>query len=288
MNPNPTIGDRITALPPLDASVAKLAKLVQDPDSSLGAFENVIRPDPALTANLLKLANSALYSSTTKVVSVRDAIARVGTRRVWETATAGAFGRTLPKVLSGYDVDAVGFWRHSVAVAVFAEAIARGAHLAAAPAAFTAGLLHDMGKLVIADFLAPERVELLDRLERGKLSMLAAEQELLGTDHAQVGEAVATRWGLPEELVAAARWHHEPLKAPDTRLQELAGAVHVANGLAHAMGFGCDIGGLHRRTDPAILARMQLDPSKLERLAANSLTEILELSRSLKAAGGPS
>ena len=272
---------RLRTLPALDASVTRLAGLVQDPNSTIESFEKVIRADPALTVNLLKLANSAMYGGRATVVSVHDAITRVGTRRVWEVASAGAFGKVMPKELPGYDIDAVGFWRHSVAVALLSESIARTVRLPNAGDAFTAGLLHDMGKLVIEGFLAEKRAELLDRLEAQNLSMIHAERELLGTDHAVVGLAVAERWRLPAVLGAATRWHHDPSGAPDPAQRDMAGVVHIANGLAHAMGFGSDIAGLRRGIDPSILARFSLAPETMERIASQALAGILEMGRSL-------
>jgi putative nucleotidyltransferase with HDIG domain len=284
--PVEALTDRVTALPALGASVAQLARLVHDPDTHLGAYEAVVRTDVALTANLLRLANSGASVGAARAATVRDAIARLGTRRVWEAATAAAFGRVLPKALRGYDVDAVGFWRHSVAVAVYAEAVAKRSRIALAASAFTAGLLHDMGKLVIADFLDAERTPLLDRLEGGELGFIDAETELLGTNHALVGEAVARRWALPEELASAARWHHAPGEAATTALVDLASAVHVADALAHLMGFGADIAGLHRRLDADALRRLDLDAAAAQRIAALALTDILELGRSLRTPGG--
>lgn len=286
MIPAEPLAARVAALPALGTSVAELARLVQNPDTNLAAYEAVVRPDVALTANLLRLANAGTTVGTARAATAREAIARLGTRRVWEAATAAAFGRVLPGVLRGYDLDAVGFWRHSVAVAVYAEALARRARLECAPSAFTAGLLHDMGKLVIADFLDAERAPLLDRLERGRLGMIEAEAEVLGTDHAIVGEAVATRWGLPAALAAAARWHHAPMDA-DAAHRDLAAVVHVADGLAHLMGFGADIGGLRRHLEPAALERLSLDHSGAERIAALALSDILELGRALRTPGGP-
>lgn len=286
MTPEKRIADRLLALPTLDVSVGRLARLGQDPNATMGAFEAIIRPDPALTANLLKIANSAMFRGASKAATVRDAILRVGTRRVWEIAAAGAFGAVMPKVLKGYDIDAVTFWRHSVAVAVLSEKLAKMARIANAEEAFTAGLLHDMGKLVIENFLATEHAHFVDRLENGNLSMMAAERELLGTDHAEVGEAVAEKWNLPATLGVATRWHHDPMGAPDAAQQDLAGVVHVANGLAHAMGFGADIGGLRRRIDPAVMSRLSLDSKKLEHLASNALIDIQDLARSLTNSGG--
>lgn len=288
MTPAQVIAGRLSALPALDTSVARLARLINNPDSTIGAFENIIRPDPALTANLLKLANSAMHRGKSPVATVRDAITRVGTRRVWEVAAASAFGKVMPKVLKGYDIDAAAFWQHSMAVGVLSETIARSARIASVEDAFTAGLLHDMGKLVIENYLAKERTRLVDRLEQGNLSMVNAEREILGTDHAEVGEAVARKWGLPDGLGVATRWHHDPLGAPESAQQDLAGVVHIANGLAHAMGFGPDIAGLRRRIDPAVLKRFSFDPPKLERLAGTALAVILEMGRSLKSSGGAS
>lgn len=279
------IAARVGALPGLDASVAQLARIVNDPNATVADFERVLRADPALTANLLRVANSALYAGKTRVSAVREAILRIGTRRVWEIAIAGSFGRVLPPVLRGYDMPAAVFWQHSVAVAVLAEHLARSLRVPEAPHAFTAGLLHDMGKLVIEMFLSQEQEDLVGVLDRGALALFDAEREVLGTDHGEVGMAVAEQWGLPSALGLVARWHHTPEEAPEAS-RDLVAVVHVADALALQLGFGVDIGDLRRRVDPAAAVRLRLAQTALDRLAADCLAEIREMGRAIPLAPG--
>jgi HD-like signal output (HDOD) protein len=280
------IAARVERLPALSASIARLAQLVQDEEAPLTAVEAVIRPDPGLTANVLRIANSVAFRGATPVTTVRDALARLGTRRVWEIATAAAFERVLPEDFPGYELSVAGFWRHSVAVAVYANRLAQHAQIALRGQAFTAGLLHDAGKLVVETFLLEERPTFVASMETGQLAVVSAERAVLGTDHAEVGRIVAQRWGLPATIAAACGFHHEPDAALEAELSALVGVVHVANGLAHAMGYGADIGELRRVVSPSTMARLRLDNRVLERVASESMDEIHELGRALSRPSG--
>jgi putative nucleotidyltransferase with HDIG domain len=281
--------DRISAsvetLPALPLAVTEVIRLSSSPDTSLTDLERVVKPDPSLTANILRMANSARYHAMNRIVTVKDAIQRVGTRGLFEIATGHAFVRVIPQFLPGYGIDATRFWTHSVAVAVFAQKVLKRSP-AEAEVAFTAGLLHDLGKLVIGAFLeekAAEVRELLNGKTETPLSFINAEREFLGTDHAEVGLAIARKWRLPDYVADAARWHHSPREAKVGSARRIATAVHVANCLAHSLGYGADLGELHRTLDPFAMDDLEVRMSDLERIASDSLKEISELTQSLQA-----
>jgi len=266
------IAAHVASLPTLPVVVMRLMTLLKDDRSSAHDFELAVRPDPALTSNLLRAANSALYLGMEPCRTVAQAIARVGTRRVFDVAAGGALQKVIPLRLAGYQIPSTAFWLHSIAVAVLSERLARKAKLDCGPHAFTAGLLHDLGKLVICEFLADEARALLASLEERQLTFVVAEHHALGTDHAEVGEEVARRWRLPEEIAAVARWHHQPERAPSHRA--LVAVVHVANALAHSYGYGTDAGELHRALCPEAVARLGLKPSAIEQVVGQSFDDI--------------
>ena len=152
----------VKRLPTLPASLARLSALQQDERSSAADYEKVIGIDPALTANVLRLANSGFFGSPRQIVSVRQAVTLLGTRRIVEAAMGAAFSAVLPNALPGYCIESVTFWRHCVAVGVLTERIGEDLRLERRADGFTCGLLHDIGKLVTSAYLAPQSTAIFD------------------------------------------------------------------------------------------------------------------------------
>ncbi len=281
-----TILDRVHDLPTLPGSVGRLAALLEDERSGAGDFERIIRPDPALTANLLRIANSAWFGLRSRADTVRQAITLLGVRRVFEAAASAALLRVIPPRLAGYEIDAAAFWQHSIAVAVLAERLGQEIRGRPPDLTFTAGLLHDLGKLVIGVFVSQESGPILDRVRNGAIPFVRAEREVLGVDHAEVGGEVARAWRLPDAALWAARWHHQPCQAPSQVDGALVDLVHTADGLAHSLGLGADAGEMARHIDASVKARLGLRTGRLERVASESIDPIREMSSLLLQPGG--
>jgi putative nucleotidyltransferase with HDIG domain len=209
------------------------------------------------------------------VTSVSQAVARIGLRRVYEVAIGTSFRRSLPIRLSGYGLAGPAFWLHCSATAVYAEALARETRLPGADIAFTAGLLHDVGKLVIGGFLA----ELMPESNWWTFGTAAAERELLGSNHCDVGEEIAVRWHLPLPIATACRWHHETESAGKGVDTDLAAVVHVADHLAYIAGFPGDARDGEKVLDPGVQQRLGLSTERLAGLAEASKEGILQLSQ---------
>jgi putative nucleotidyltransferase with HDIG domain len=264
----------IEKLPAFSTTVVRLSELVNDPETGPGEFEAVVQPDMALTANLLRMANSAYFGLSRKIGSTREAITLLGIRRVFELGAMAAVDAVVPETLPGYGIDASVFWAHAVAVAVIAERLSKEHKLAAPTLTFTAGLLHDVGKLVISSFLAEHIEALSSELATAGMSLVACEQKLLGADHAQIGAELGRVWNLPEEVVKVIAFHHSPEVANEGRGDILVDLVHAADCLSHSMGFGADLGEMHRQVDDAAIARLGLHHSALEHAASRALPEI--------------
>jgi putative nucleotidyltransferase with HDIG domain len=226
---------RIDTIGTVPTSVAQIFGLINDSKATMSDFERVVRPDAGLTANLLRSANSAFYRGAREITSVRDAITRMGMRRVFEIAASASFARTIPPVLTGYGTSSEVYWAHSVAVAVLSDRIGREVGFTYPDLAFTAGLLHDLGKIVVATWLDSN-----PNLAVPPRALATVEQEVavLGASHAEFGEALALKWNLPKDIAGAARWHHAAGDAPSATLRYLSTVVQVADGAAHLAGFG--------------------------------------------------
>ena len=277
--PQQILGGRTKPLPAFPAAVSELTRLLNDDLAGADDFERVIRVDAGLTASVLRVANSAAFGLRRQVSSVAHAVSLLGLKRIYDISVAGAFEQVLPPTLNGYGIRAEDMWSHSAATAIFADGLATRLDLPIRGHVFTAGLLHDCGKLVISEFLEQGRQEIMTRLIAGE-AMLQAEQNVLGTDHAVVGDAVIRQWELPEVLADIVRYHHSPMAVEDPEERRVVTCVHAATIMAHSLGFGSDIGELQRRMDDEACIEAGLDIDMLEDAMAQGLEEIQALSAS--------
>ncbi|MEQ1683188.1 MAG: HDOD domain-containing protein [Burkholderiaceae bacterium] len=221
-------------LPALPAAVLELLDMLGRDDVETGALVAKISLDQALTAKTLRLANSSFYGVPRHVASVSEATAVLGLRTVRSVVTAAALtGSFKPPVCAGFDFMA--FWRHAVSTAVSARLVA--AELGGdTEAAFTAGLLHDIGQLVLASSFPERFAQVLAHRAAAGVELRDAEQALLGTNHASVGTMVAEHWRFPEQIVDAIGLHHTPPAGGSSG--ELARIVHVADALVRSLEQG--------------------------------------------------
>ncbi|MBC7734017.1 MAG: HDOD domain-containing protein [Bacteriovorax sp.] len=230
----PLLINAVRELPVLPAAVLELLDMLGRDDVETSELVARISLDQALTAKTLRLANSSFYGMPRHVASVTDATTVLGLRTVRAVVTAAALaGSFKPPACKGFDFMA--FWRHAVNTAVSARLVAAEVG-ADSDAAFTAGLLHDIGQLVLASAF-PERfaVVLAHRAE-ADIALRDAELALLGIDHATVGASVAERWRFPQAIVEVIGDHHTP-RACATAFA-LVRIVHVADHLARVLEHG--------------------------------------------------
>jgi putative nucleotidyltransferase with HDIG domain len=279
------IVERIQSLPPLSATVTRLkvllAKEAEGGPLSVEQLEKVIRYDPALTTNLLRVANSAYYRGKYPITSARAAIVRLGTNGLFEMAMGMSLRRVLPPMLPGYDLSAQAFVRHAVAVGVLCERLGRETGQIERDSAFTLGLLHDIGKLVASTYLAEQTTRVEDSLENSEVSFEEMEKSILDFDHGEVGLEIARQWRLSPAVGYAARWHHQPEAAPEGAARQVASVVHLADGIAHLLGYGQDVGGMHRRMRDGVPDQLGLQAAAIDRIISDTLEPIDDLSEAL-------
>jgi len=209
----------------------RVNSMVNDPDVTAKEIGKVISHDPALTAALLKVANSPFFGFSREVDTISRAVTLLGAKQVRDltlaTSAANAF-KGIPNELLSMD----DFWYHSLCCALIAQELADLSKVKKKESVFIAGLLHDIGQLVIFNNqpeLAKESLSLvLD--DPQELELYQAEQRIMGFDHAQVGQALALSWGLPENLLACIAFHHEPSTA--SNYQAEVAIIHIANSIA--------------------------------------------------------
>ncbi|NNM83246.1 MAG: HDOD domain-containing protein [Burkholderiales bacterium] len=217
--------EKLQGLPALSSILEELLESFEDENLSIQKLEERIGKDQGLSAKVLRVANSPFYGFSSKIGSIRQAVVVLGFDSVRSIAVASGIIDTL----SGLDSRA--FWEHGSGTGSCAREIAKrvGLH---PEAAFAAGLLHDVGKLVLEMHFTQEFGMALEHARREDCEMIVAEKEVLGIDHCQVGHAVAARWKFPWAMQVAIRDHHHP----DGEV--LTDVVHVANALCHALAIG--------------------------------------------------
>ena len=265
---------KMKSFPGMSGAAAKVLKLLDDPDADPDEVVQLLGKDPSLTANLLKLTNSAYFGIPAKIGSVRHAIAMIGWKRLSKLVMTACVSTITDPEIPGYDLPAGMLWQHSVAVSVTAEGLMRELQIAESDEIFTAALLHDLGKLILGGFVEKDLDEIQKAAARG-IPFQMAEQEVLGTDHAEIGGLMLESWSFPSELVSAVRWHHDPDSAPET--SSMTDIVHVANVLCLMIGIGIGVEGLHYA--PSVLAtkRLGIKPTQLELIASQTLEWAKEL-----------
>jgi len=261
----------IENLTPMPASVGRLAAIVSDPNAEVGDVARTIELDQALTVKVLRLANSALSGSQIEIDTVQQALVRIGSSRILQLVVGNRVGKVMQQPCDGYELAESELWRHSVAAALAAELVSKAASESVPGSAFTAALLHDIGKLLLTRHFGPQVIEAVHTvmLEDGLL-FLDAERRLFKTDHAQVGSAVTKHWGFPEELVQAIEQHHDPDADPNPVLD----TVHVSNLVAKMIGIGLGIEQMHLQASVEAPKRLGLRQQDLEGLCASVLDEL--------------
>ncbi|MBK6765161.1 MAG: HDOD domain-containing protein [bacterium] len=263
----------IERLDPISAVVPRLASVITNEAAGLEDIVRVIEYDPALTANAIHLANSAYFSLATPVTTVREAVQQIGAGRILQDAVGREVGPRFLRALPTYELEELEFWRHSVAAATAASLLPRYANVSIPQVVFTAALLHDLGKLIIARNIDEEgRQEIKRVVAEQHLTYVQAERYVLGFDHAQIGGLVARRWRFPEELTNCITWHHQPRRKGAA--MPALDAVHVANAVAKTIGVGLGVEGMNMSINTEAVIALGLTNESLEALCAQTLLEL--------------
>jgi len=265
----------VEAFPGMPTTAAKLLPLLKNSDSTANEVESILKYDPGLTANILKLTNSAYFGIPTTVSSVKQAIVLLGWKRLLQVVTTICMSPLMQKSVPGYDIRSGELWRHSIAVSVAAEILVKALKIHNADEVFTAALLHDVGKLILGSFVKKDLEQIETMVTKG-ITFDVAESMVLGTNHAEVGGQILHKWSFPAELVNAVQWHHDPESCENGCV--LSDIVHVANTLGLMTGFGKAEEGLNIEPSGAVADRLDLKAKDLDAMAAQTSEEIKKLS----------
>lgn len=269
--------DRLPAAP---AALARAVPLLLDPGSDWSALEKVIGQDEAMTASVLRLANSAHFGGAGAFSDLRRAMVRLGR----DTLRRCVLGQQVSCLVGGenaaYGLERGSLWRSSLGGAILAEDLAQRHGFPDAALAFTCGLLRDIGKLALNTVYGDRYTPLITQhLSRG-VPFVEAETRALGFDHALVGGMLARRWGFPERVAAAISHHHAP-PAPGPGHDVLFDLTHAADTIGRWAGLGVGHDGLDYPLAEHVRSSLRLDRRSVEREIA------LVWGRLVEAEGGP-
>lgn len=226
----------INHLPRPSATIGALLRCLDDENSSAGVLARIIANDQALVARLLRIANSPFYGLRGKIESIPDAIAVLGLRSVHTLATASAFSETFDAIsASGFEPEI--FRRHSLATAIAARTLARRMNQGEG-GAFVAGLLHDLGRLMLACFFPAHWDAAIRYQEIRGCSYHEAEKAVANIDHAEIGGVLGEHWHFPVAICQAMAMHHRPDELGN---KGLVSVVHLGDALAHALDLSRDV-----------------------------------------------
>lgn len=227
------IVDQTRDLAVVSPAALKLVSLLNQPNANSSEVLAAVRCDAALSARMLRICNSSMYATSEPIASVEHALLHLGYRGTYRVVLTLTFGGTLGRPVPAYAMTSDELWRHSMLTALAAEVLATRVPALAehVTVAYTAGLLHDIGKIVLTPVFTPARRDEVLRLVSEKaLTPVAAEREVLGTEHAEAGACLLSSWRLPARIVEAVAQHHTPVSSVKP---SLAAVVQTANVLAH-------------------------------------------------------
>jgi HD-like signal output (HDOD) protein len=260
---------KIENLPTLPSVYAEVDRICQNPDVAAEELSRAIEADPPITLKLLKLANSAFFGFTRRIKTVKDAVSLLGNQAVRNAILNIAIYEATKGLNASAGLNKKLFWAHSAGVGSIARFLNQRLKLSREDS-FTAGIIHDMGKIILDALYSDYYGEVLRVVSQRGLSVRDAEAQVLGLDHGSIGLELAAHWRLPDELLDAISHHHAPSRAE--RDTQIASLIHVSDALCRRYRVGSGGDDVVPDIDPKALERLGLTPENL----AEWQTEILE------------
>lgn len=268
------IVNKVDDMKVLPEIINKIVFLTEDPDSTVDDMERLILKDQVLTTKILRLANSAYYGYARKISTISQATVLLGFQAIKSIALASTVSQYLTSELKGYSLEKNQLWTQSQTCAIISRHLAKQVNYPNPEEAYIAGLLRDIGKTILNQHMEKEYMEVLSKVEDDGLSFLEAEREVLGFDHAEIGEKVAAKWDLPPDLVDAIGHHHTP-ESSDTSIK-LVSIVHLADAITMMMGVGLGLDGLAYNLSPLAIETLNLDEEDFHNIISQVADLVLD------------
>jgi putative nucleotidyltransferase with HDIG domain len=255
---------KIEQLPTLPMVVTRIMQLIENPRTSAAEITKVISLDPALTVKILKLVNSAYYGFPKKIGTITHAIMILGFEDVKNIALSVSVFDIFKGDGDGELFDRTAFWQHAIATGVCAKLLAKRLKYKNLEEAFIAGLLHDVGKIVIDQYFHEELKTIVKRVKEQNCLFINAERHLYDMDHTEIGRIVAKKWGLPQQIVDCVAFHHDPTSRKDLEL--LVSIVHASDIFVRIQKIGSGGDDLVPQLKKEAWEKLKLQPTELKKL----------------------
>ncbi|MBI9076747.1 MAG: HDOD domain-containing protein [Desulfatibacillum sp.] len=278
----PDIKDSIAKIKPLSQSAVRLMSVMADPDHTVGQIAAIVESDPILTGNVLRVVNSPAFGLRAKISTVSRAVSYTGGNMVVGLALHLCASGIFNHPLEGYESQRGALWRHCLLTAIASREIARFSSGKTDPeVAYTGGLLHDVGKAIMSGSLGNSAREIVAAADAEKTTdFVAGELAAVGTDHTEVGQAIAKHWSLPDPLLEVIRYHHAPSKAHE-KYRPLVYAVHLGDFIAMMGGTGTGADTLLYNLDHDYKKFINVSAGELEKVILDSGQEYQQVVESM-------
>lgn len=254
----------IHQIPPFPQVVFKAMDIIRNPQYIVSDLVEVIRLDQSITANILKLCNSAYFGLPRKVSSLKEAVVYLGTNQLRQVLLTSGAKKIYDRSENGYSYFAGELWRHALACALMSQVLVRHLRLPLDENdVFTTALLHDVGKVVLSTYVSQEYAEIEIMVKEEKLPFHDVERRVLGFDHAEIGGRLAELWQFPDSIVAAIRFHHQPGKVPK-HYRLLSELIALADGLVLMIGYGTSVDGLSYHIPHLLIDKLKLKKDDIQ------------------------
>lgn len=264
--------DKISGLPTLPHMLSILNRLMLNPRTSAKEVAQVISSDPAITAKVLRIVNSSFYGFPSRITTITHAIVILGFNTIKSIVLSSSIFDVFSKSGHADSFNRGEFWKHSIGVGAGAKVIGKAMGYSALEELFIAGLLHDIGKIVMDQHLHEEFRSVMEAVRSKNLLMVQAEEQVLGITHTDVGSWLFEKWNLSKGVIETVRCHHNPALASDNA--KPVAIIHLADILCRSLRFGS--GGDNRipMISDAAWATLGLQPAQIEALLKEMDAEI--------------
>jgi putative nucleotidyltransferase with HDIG domain len=266
--------EKIDYLPPFPLTVTKVLQMLKDPKTTPEEIADVVKFDQAITTNILRLCNSSYFGLRRTISNLKEAVVFIGIKNLKKIMVISGTQKYFDKENTGYETQKGELWIHALAVSIIAGNIGDSIDVKDKDELFVAALLHDIGKLVLNEYVLESCVEISKKVENGSMTFLKAEKDVLGLNHAEIGAKVLEIWKFPEEIISAVKKHHSAYEENDSDLENI---VRIADNLAMMMGYETGVDGLAYNGFSDICRLYDLNRSTLDNVMADSLEEIVKI-----------
>jgi len=258
-----TVVEMTRSIPCAPAILPKLLKLTEGSAADIGELETLITMDTGLATSVLRTANSAYFGNASRCDNIADAVLRLGSKTLYRIAANTLTGRWLVHPLRGYGWEPGDLCRHSLCVAICAEVFAGMTNLADTSTAYTAGLIHDLGKFALAYANLSALDDVASRVPNEYATWREAETAILGYDSSQVTKALLENWGFPPAFISVGFYYQSPSLAPEVD-KPLVTLIHAAKHAASQLGYGVGADGYYYEPDEKCLAEAGFTEDQME------------------------